>query len=158
MSIHSSAFSVVQRPAFAKARTFGHESAPKALGQSPSENQRTVPNDGVCGSEVHAVAIASSRRPAAAGRRSSTRADLRHASRGDPAYLQTKVVTVMGANEAANAPPVTGMAVVAALRLSLADVTFGVHEVGVVPAEVRGVVGRRDDTRAARLPRGSPGC
>ena len=47
-------------------------------------------------------------------------------------YLQTNVVTVEAASEAVRMPPVTVTAV-PALRLSLADVTFGVHEAGAVP-------------------------
>jgi hypothetical protein len=50
-------------------------------------------------------------------------------------YLQTNVVTVVAASEAVRVPPVTVTAV-PALRLSLAEVTFGVHEVGAVPPEM----------------------
>ena len=50
-------------------------------------------------------------------------------------YLQTNVVTVWLAKEAVKLPPVTVTAV-PAFRLSLADVTLGVHEVGAVPPEM----------------------
>jgi hypothetical protein len=49
--------------------------------------------------------------------------------------LQTNVVTVVAASEALKVPPLTVTAV-PALRLSLADVTFGVHEAGAVPPEM----------------------
>ena len=47
-------------------------------------------------------------------------------------YLQTNVVTVVAASEAVKVPPVTVTAV-PAVRLSLDDVTFGVHAAGAVP-------------------------
>lgn len=50
-------------------------------------------------------------------------------------YLQTNVVTVAAASEAVKVPPATVTAV-PALRLSVADVTFGVQDAGAVPPEM----------------------
>ena len=46
--------------------------------------------------------------------------------------MHTKVVTLVAASAAVNAPPVTVTAV-PALRLLVDEVSFGVHEAGAVP-------------------------
>jgi len=69
--------------------------------------------------------------------------------------LQTNVVTVALGSEALKAPPVTVTGVVPALRSSVADVTFGVHEAGAVPpVMVIGTVASAVPLLMARRPSG----